>query len=132
VSGAAPVGPSGIAATVSAAVRRGVVALLLAPVHLWRATVVVRQPRCRFHPSCSTYAVQALRVHGPLRGTALAARRLGRCHPWNAGGVDHVPPARTPAVRAVPSAASVLSSTATSPATTTSTSTAPTTSRSPR
>ncbi|MEO7744993.1 MAG: membrane protein insertion efficiency factor YidD [Actinomycetota bacterium] len=47
--------------------------------------------RCRFYPSCSAYAVQALQAHGALRGSWLAARRLGRCHPWNPGGVDHVP-----------------------------------------
>ena len=50
-------------------------------------------PRCRFYPSCSAYAVTALRTHGALRGSWLAVRRLGRCHPWNPGGVDHVPPA---------------------------------------
>lgn len=48
-------------------------------------------PRCRFYPSCSAYAVQALQVHGAVCGSWLAARRLGRCHPWNSGGVDHVP-----------------------------------------
>ena len=78
------------------AVHRVATALVLTPVHLWRATVALRQPRCRFHPSCSTYAVEAVRVHGAARGTWLAARRLGRCHPWNPGGVDHVPPARIP------------------------------------
>ncbi|MFZ1286671.1 MAG: membrane protein insertion efficiency factor YidD [Candidatus Phosphoribacter sp.] len=46
---------------------------------------------CRFYPSCSGYAVTALLRFGPLRGGWLAARRLGRCHPWNPGGVDHVP-----------------------------------------
>jgi putative membrane protein insertion efficiency factor len=46
---------------------------------------------CRFYPSCSAYAVQALQQHGALRGTWLTARRLLRCHPWNPGGVDHVP-----------------------------------------
>ncbi|HET8615002.1 MAG TPA: membrane protein insertion efficiency factor YidD [Actinomycetales bacterium] len=51
-------------------------------------------PRCRFYPSCSAYAVTALQTHGALRGTWLAIRRVGRCHPWNPGGVDHVPPAR--------------------------------------
>jgi len=49
-------------------------------------------PRCRFYPSCSNYAIEALRVHGAARGSWLAARRVGRCHPWNAGGVDPVPP----------------------------------------
>ena len=49
-------------------------------------------PRCRFYPSCSNYAIEALRVHGAARGAWLAARRVGRCHPWNPGGVDFVPP----------------------------------------
>lgn len=46
---------------------------------------------CRFYPSCSTYAITAIQRFGPVRGGWLAARRLGRCHPWNPGGVDHVP-----------------------------------------
>ncbi|WP_323142643.1 membrane protein insertion efficiency factor YidD [Massilia phyllosphaerae] len=50
---------------------------------------------CRFYPSCSHYAVEALQVHGTVRGSWLAVRRLGRCHPWNDGGVDPVPPAGT-------------------------------------
>jgi putative membrane protein insertion efficiency factor len=49
-------------------------------------------PRCRFYPSCSNYALEALRVHGAAKGSYLAARRVCRCHPWNAGGVDPVPP----------------------------------------
>jgi len=48
-------------------------------------------PRCRFHPTCSTYAVQALERHGAVRGTVLAARRIVRCHPLNEGGLDPVP-----------------------------------------
>jgi uncharacterized protein len=66
--------------------------LLLGLVHLYRLTAVVRTPRCRFLPTCSGYAVEALRVHGALRGTWLAIRRVGRCHPWNPGGLDPVPP----------------------------------------
>jgi len=46
---------------------------------------------CRFFPSCSAYALEAVTVHGAVKGSWLAAKRLGRCHPWNAGGVDHVP-----------------------------------------
>ena len=48
-------------------------------------------PTCRFYPSCSSYAVTALQRFGPIRGGWLALRRLGRCHPWNPGGVDPVP-----------------------------------------
>jgi putative membrane protein insertion efficiency factor len=49
-------------------------------------------PRCRFYPSCSSYALEAIRTRGPLTGTWLAGRRLLRCHPWNPGGLDPVPP----------------------------------------
>ncbi len=66
--------------------------LLAGLVHLYRLTAVVRTPRCRFLPTCSTYALDALREHGALRGTLLAVRRVGRCHPWNPGGLDPVPP----------------------------------------
>jgi putative membrane protein insertion efficiency factor len=51
--------------------------------------------QCRFYPSCSRYAEEAIRVHGALRGGALAVWRLARCGPFTAGGVDHVPPRRT-------------------------------------
>ena len=46
---------------------------------------------CRFFPSCSAYALEAITVHGAVKGSWLAVARLMRCHPWNAGGVDHVP-----------------------------------------
>ena len=51
----------------------------------------LRPATCRYYPSCSAYAVTALRTHGPFRGTWLTLHRLGRCHPWSSGGVDHVP-----------------------------------------
>lgn len=51
-------------------------------------------PVCRFFPSCSAYALEAVTVHGAVKGSWLALRRLGHCHPWNAGGVDHVPAGR--------------------------------------
>ena len=47
---------------------------------------------CRFYPSCSEYAQEAIVAHGALHGTILAGRRLCKCHPWHAGGVDPVPP----------------------------------------
>jgi putative membrane protein insertion efficiency factor len=49
-------------------------------------------PRCRFYPSCSSYAIEAMRVHGALRGSGLAAWRVLRCNPFNGGGLDPVPP----------------------------------------
>lgn len=48
-------------------------------------------PSCRFYPSCSNYAIEAVRTHGALRGAWLALRRVGRCHPWCEGGYDPVP-----------------------------------------
>ncbi|HEY5635973.1 MAG TPA: membrane protein insertion efficiency factor YidD [Burkholderiales bacterium] len=51
-------------------------------------------PSCRFHPSCSQYADEALALHGPWRGTWLATRRICRCGPWNEGGYDPVPERR--------------------------------------
>lgn len=52
-------------------------------------------PRCRFHPSCSQYAMDAIAMHGVARGGWLAARRVMRCHPLNPGGHDPVPPRRS-------------------------------------
>ncbi|MBN3727713.1 membrane protein insertion efficiency factor YidD [Burkholderia sp. Ac-20379] len=51
--------------------------------------------RCRFYPSCSDYAREAIQYHGAARGSYLAAKRLCRCHPFSAGGIDLVPPARS-------------------------------------
>lgn len=48
-------------------------------------------PRCRFHPSCSAYAIEALATHGAIRGGRLALWRIARCHPWGGSGVDPVP-----------------------------------------
>jgi hypothetical protein len=66
---------------------RHVVAL---PIHAYRALVSpLLGQRCKYHPSCSQYALDALRELGILRGTVLAGWRLLRCNPWSRGGVDH-------------------------------------------
>jgi putative membrane protein insertion efficiency factor len=76
-----------------AAARRGAVMLLVLPIRAYQLVVSpLLGPRCRFYPSCSSYAVEALRGHGPLKGTWLSAHRLLRCHPWNPGGLAPVPP----------------------------------------
>ena len=68
---------------------------LLVPVHAYRKLVSpLLPPMCRFYPSCSAYAVEALKEHGAFRGSWLAARRLLRCGPWHPGGLDPVPPRR--------------------------------------
>ena len=51
----------------------------------------LKPPCCRFYPTCSCYALEAVRKHGAVKGTFLAVKRLLRCHPWNIGGIDHVP-----------------------------------------
>jgi len=67
-------------------------ALLVSLVRLYQWLLSPLLPRsCRFHPSCSTYAVGALERHGALKGSWLAVRRVARCHPWHPGGLDPVP-----------------------------------------
>ena len=69
--------------------------VLMVPIRGWRLVSANLAPRCRYEPSCSQYALEALARHGALRGGWLAARRVGRCHPWGGAGHDPVPEANT-------------------------------------
>ncbi len=64
--------------------------LFIALVYVYRYTIgPFAAGRCKYHPSCSQYAIDALRKHGAVKGTALAGWRLLRCNPWSGGGVDY-------------------------------------------
>jgi hypothetical protein len=65
--------------------------LLAMPIRLYQGLRAGRPSPCRYVPSCSAYAMEALEQHGALRGTWLIVRRLGRCHPWGGLGLDPVP-----------------------------------------
>lgn len=69
--------------------------LLVALVRLYRLVPKTRNS-CRFHPTCSAYALEALDRHGALQGGWLTVRRLARCQPFHPGGIDHVPPPTQP------------------------------------
>ena len=71
-------------------VGRALRALVSAPIVAYQRYISpALGPRCRYAPSCSTYALQAIRVHGPIKGLILASWRLLRCNPWSYGGVDN-------------------------------------------
>jgi putative membrane protein insertion efficiency factor len=66
--------------------------LLLAPVYFYRAAISPHlRPSCRYVPTCSQYAIEAIKKYGPLKGLYLAVRRILRCHPWGGSGYDPVP-----------------------------------------
>ena len=67
--------------------------LLILPRRFYKCCISPLMPHCcRFYPSCSTYAIEAIERHGPIKGLWLAIKRLLRCHPGNPGGFDPVPP----------------------------------------
>lgn len=74
------------------AVSRGIASVLALPIHFYRYAISpYTPPSCRFTPTCSKYAIEALKRHGAMRGTWLTVRRLCRCHPWGGSGYDPVP-----------------------------------------
>jgi len=66
--------------------------LLVAPVRAYRLLTGWMPASCRYRPTCSAFAIEAIETHGPARGVWLAARRILRCHPWGGHGWDPVPP----------------------------------------
>lgn len=69
---------------------------LIAPIRFYQRAISPLLPAsCRFYPTCSNYALEAIRVHGAVKGTGYAIWRLLKCAPWHKGGIDHVPPRRT-------------------------------------
>ena len=72
--------------------RQALVWLLLLPIYFYKGAISpLTPPSCRFTPSCSTYALEAIQKHGPFKGLYLALRRILRCHPWGGSGYDPVP-----------------------------------------
>ena len=67
--------------------------ILIVPIRFYQLCISPLFPgACRYTPTCSQYAVEAIKIHGPLKGSLLALRRIGRCHPWGGSGYDPVPP----------------------------------------
>lgn len=72
--------------------RLAAIFILCLPIRFYRLAISPVLPKsCRFTPTCSEYALQAIRKHGPLKGFWLTVRRIGRCHPWGGSGYDPVP-----------------------------------------
>lgn len=73
-------------------IRQFLIKLLILPIRFYqRSLSPLKPPTCRYAPTCSAYAIQALRKHGPIKGLYLAVRRILRCHPWGGSGYDPVP-----------------------------------------
>ncbi|MFC5907508.1 membrane protein insertion efficiency factor YidD [Streptacidiphilus monticola] len=71
--------------------------VLLALIRIYQWTISpLLGPVCKYHPSCSRYGFEAVRVHGALKGSVLTAWRILRCNPWSVGGVDYVPARKHP------------------------------------
>ncbi len=83
---------SGVRMSVKGFLRRVFSFLLLLPIYFYRICISpLTPPSCRFTPTCSAYAAEAIKKHGPIKGFYLAVRRILRCHPWGGSGYDPVP-----------------------------------------
>lgn len=72
---------------------RAISFLLIIPIRIYQLCISPLLPNsCRFTPTCSQYAIEALKIHGPIKGSWLTIKRLARCHPWGGHGYDPVPP----------------------------------------
>lgn len=72
--------------------KKVIVSILLIPIYFYRKLISpMLPPTCRFTPTCSQYAIEALKKYGPIKGLYLAIRRILRCHPWGGSGYDPVP-----------------------------------------
>lgn len=75
------------------AIRWGLTRMLMVPVYFYKYAISPMTPAsCRHIPTCSEYAIEALKIHGPIKGIYLGTRRILRCHPWGTHGYDPVPP----------------------------------------
>lgn len=78
--------------------------ILILPIRFYQMAISPMTPAsCRFTPTCSQYAVEAIRKHGAAKGALLAAKRIGRCHPWGGSGYDPVPPSADSERGSIPS-----------------------------
>jgi putative membrane protein insertion efficiency factor len=78
-------------------IREGLVYILILPVRLYQWLISPWLPKtCRYVPTCSEYAIESLKIHGPLLGLLLGTKRILSCHPWGGQGHDPVPPRGTP------------------------------------
>ena len=81
-------------------IRWVLIALLTVPIKIYQWIISPALPKtCRYHPSCSEYAIEALKIHGPILGLIMGTKRILSCHPWGGHGHDPVPPKGTPLIK---------------------------------
>ena len=74
------------------AIKKGLIIILIIPIKIYQLAISPLLPSsCRYTPTCSSYAIEALKKHGPIKGLLLTIRRISRCHPWGGHGYDPVP-----------------------------------------